>query len=306
MADPQAWIAYLQGNEFLPLLRFGRDGSLLGATPNAIALLEAPPWPGQDLAHTLMLGPEGKALLATEGVWRGAGSLLRGERLPVSVRLEAYGAGSEVIVLLSVEGEGLMRLQEDISEVNNELASLTRERAKQSQRLSRALSDVEAKRAQIEAQHQLLEENTFELEQMVLELDEANRKLTEMDAIKTRFYANMNHELRTPLNSIIGFAEDALDGLAGPLTPDLEQYFKTIEASGKRQLALINDLLDFAKLQAGKVAIEPVAIAPRAIAGELASTLRPLLGRKRQPSCSTCPTISRRSMPIMRSSSRSS
>lgn len=85
-------------------------------------------------------------------------------------------------------------------------------------------------------------------------------KLREVDKLKTQFLANMSHELRTPLNSIIGFSRVIMKGLDGPLTQVQETDLDAIHQSGKHLLALINNILDLAKIEAGKMELyfEPV------------------------------------------------
>ena len=90
--------------------------------------------------------------------------------------------------------------------------------------------------------------------QLLLEqLQLTNEQLREVDRLKSDFLANMSHELRTPLNSIIGFCEVILKGIDGPLTEMQEQDLSTIYNSGKHLLNLINDILDQAKIEAGKM-----------------------------------------------------
>jgi signal transduction histidine kinase len=87
-------------------------------------------------------------------------------------------------------------------------------------------------------------------------------RLRELDNMKSAFLANMSHELRTPLNSILGFAQVLLEGLDGPLTDDMQMDLELIEKNGKHLLTLINDVLDMARIEAGRVSfyIEPVNI----------------------------------------------
>ncbi len=88
-----------------------------------------------------------------------------------------------------------------------------------------------------------------------LELQSANRA-------KTELLTNMSHELRTPLNAIIGFSEVLRDGLFGPLgTPRYTDYAKDIHASGVHLLSIINDILDLAKIDAGKLELHESNIA---------------------------------------------
>ena len=82
--------------------------------------------------------------------------------------------------------------------------------------------------------------------------------LTEIEAARQArdsFFASMSHELRTPLTSILGYVGMLLGGLGGPLTAEQERQLSVVKTSGLHLLSLLNNLLDFAKLEAGKVAI---------------------------------------------------
>lgn len=82
---------------------------------------------------------------------------------------------------------------------------------------------------------------------------EAVKEMRETDRVKTQFLANMSHELRTPLNSIIGFSRVILKGIDGPVTELQQQDLTAIYNSGQHLLSLINDILDLAKIEAGKM-----------------------------------------------------
>jgi PAS domain S-box-containing protein len=96
-----------------------------------------------------------------------------------------------------------------------------------------------------------------ELEQKVVErtrdLSEANVKLQELDRLKSMFIASMSHELRTPLNSVIGFSSILLNEWGGPLNEEQKENLAVILRSGKHLLALINDVIDVSKIEAGKI-----------------------------------------------------
>jgi PAS domain S-box-containing protein len=85
---------------------------------------------------------------------------------------------------------------------------------------------------------------------------ETAERLRELDRLKSEFLANMSHELRTPLNSIIGYAEVLLDGLGGPLTELAQEDVQAIHSSGHHLLALINDILDIAKIEASQLELD--------------------------------------------------
>jgi GAF domain-containing protein/CheY-like chemotaxis protein/HAMP domain-containing protein len=93
--------------------------------------------------------------------------------------------------------------------------------------------------------------------QLLQEVQRSNEQLRELDRLKSDFLANMSHELRTPLNSIIGFSRVILKGIDGPLTEMQEQDLSTIYNSGTHLLNLINDILDQAKINSGKMDIHP-------------------------------------------------
>jgi signal transduction histidine kinase len=80
-------------------------------------------------------------------------------------------------------------------------------------------------------------------------------RLRELDHLKTSFLANMSHELRTPLNSILGFTQVILEGIDGPLTDYMVSDLQLIEKNGKHLLNLINEVLDMAKIEAGRMSL---------------------------------------------------
>ena len=82
-------------------------------------------------------------------------------------------------------------------------------------------------------------------------------QLRELDRLKSSFLANMSHELRTPLNSILGFADVMLEELDGPLTENMNTDLKLIQKNGLHLLHLINDVLDMAKIEAGRMNLNP-------------------------------------------------
>src|SRR5690606_23555767 len=92
-----------------------------------------------------------------------------------------------------------------------------------------------------------------ELDQRVDQLAQLNLQLYEANRLKSDFLANMSHELRTPLNSIIGFS-DVLQGIDS-LSDKQRRYASNIQRSGRVLLEMINDILDLAKVEAGKLAV---------------------------------------------------
>src|SRR6185436_2459118 len=111
-------------------------------------------------------------------------------------------------------------------------------------------------------------------------LRDKNAELENAALVKDRFLASMSHELRTPLNAIIGFTGTLLMKLPGPLTADQNQQLGTIQTSARHLLSLINDLLDLAKIDAGKVELLLEPVNCRGVLQELAGMLKPAADSK--------------------------
>ncbi len=118
--------------------------------------------------------------------------------------------------------------------------------------------------------------------ELVKSLSAARLRAEQESASKSAFLANMSHELRTPLNAIIGFSDVMRAGLFGALEGRYRGYADDIHASGEHLLSLINDLLDIAKIEAGRMqlSIEPVETA--AIGPQVLRLLKPRADEKRQ------------------------
>jgi signal transduction histidine kinase len=101
-------------------------------------------------------------------------------------------------------------------------------------------------------------------------------RLRELDQLKSSFVANMSHELRTPLNSIIGFTEIMLDGLNGNLNERMERDLNIVHKNGQHLLNLINDVLDMAKIEAGKMKLNPEQFDLREVLDDVAAIASPL------------------------------
>jgi signal transduction histidine kinase len=97
---------------------------------------------------------------------------------------------------------------------------------------------------------------------------------------KSRFLANMSHELRTPLNAIIGFSELIEAGAAGPLTDKQQEFINYVLSGGRHLLALISDILDLSKVEAGKMdlVLEPTSLAE--VASSVCTAVRPLVDKQ--------------------------
>jgi len=112
------------------------------------------------------------------------------------------------------------------------------------------------------------------------ELQKRARELQELDRLKSAFLANMSHELRTPLNSILGFTDVMLEGLDGPLTDYMDNDLRLIQKNGQHLLHLINDVLDMAKIESGRMNLHPEKFTVHSILDEVTSITSTLASEK--------------------------
>jgi signal transduction histidine kinase len=112
------------------------------------------------------------------------------------------------------------------------------------------------------------------------ELGSLNRRLEQASSAKSEFLANMSHELRTPLNAILGFTEMMVDGLYGELTVELKEPLDDVQANGKHLLRLINDVLDLAKIEAGRMELALRDYSVAELVGSVRASLRSLAAER--------------------------
>jgi signal transduction histidine kinase/CheY-like chemotaxis protein len=138
-----------------------------------------------------------------------------------------------------------------------------------------------------------LRERQLELAQLNRELDETNRGVVALYAelndkadflqraseLKSHFLSNMSHEFRTPLNSILALSQILIDRMDGELTSEQERQVTFIRRSAQDLTDLVSDLLDLAKVEAGKVTIRPNAFTVESLFAALRGMLRPLLAQ---------------------------
>ncbi|MGV7211449.1 hybrid sensor histidine kinase/response regulator [Oxalobacteraceae bacterium A2-2] len=141
-------------------------------------------------------------------------------------------------------------------------------------------AELQARERQVIELNMRLAHHAGELETINREIALKNLELAEASRMKSAFIANMSHELRTPLNAIIGFTGALLMKLPGPLTDEQDKQLNTIRNSARHLLSLINDILDVAKIEAGKVTLELGSVQCQHLVREVAETLRPLAAQK--------------------------
>ena len=123
-------------------------------------------------------------------------------------------------------------------------------------------------------------EATRDLEERNLRLQWQSQELEKAYRLKSEFLANMSHELRTPINALIGYAALMLDRIYGDLTPKQEEGLHRIQVSSQHLLALINDILDLAKIEAGKMPVHLERLALNDLLHDIAAQMEPMIRRK--------------------------
>ncbi len=119
--------------------------------------------------------------------------------------------------------------------------------------------------------------------QLFTKIQATNKELRQLDKVKTQFLASMSHELRTPLNSIIGFSRVILKGIDGPITETQQEDLTSIHSNGQHLLALINEILDMAKIGAGKMTLAMETVDLIEIAKTASTTISSLIKEKEHP-----------------------
>jgi signal transduction histidine kinase/CheY-like chemotaxis protein len=147
----------------------------------------------------------------------------------------------------------------------------------QNRELMQSLDEIRRKEEESKQLDQELSDTNRGVVALYAELDERAEQLRHASELKTKFLSNMSHEFRTPLNSVLALSRLLLDRIDGDLTPEQERQVGYIRRSAESLLELVNDLLDLAKVEAGKVDIKPSAFTVNELFGGLRGALRPLM-----------------------------
>jgi signal transduction histidine kinase/CheY-like chemotaxis protein len=139
------------------------------------------------------------------------------------------------------------------------------------------LEELRQRQDELSRLNRELEDTNRGVVALYAELDERADHLRRADEVKTRFLSNMTHEFRTPLNSILALTRLLLDRVDGELGAEQERQVYFVRKSAENLSELVNDLLDLAKVEAGKLVVRPVEFEARNLIGALRGMLRPLL-----------------------------
>jgi signal transduction histidine kinase/CheY-like chemotaxis protein len=147
----------------------------------------------------------------------------------------------------------------------------------QNQELLRALEELARRQDELVSLNRELEDTNRGVVALYAELDERADHLRRADEVKSKFLSNMSHEFRTPVNSIQALARMLLERVDGDLTAEQMRQVTFIKSAADALSELVNDLLDLAKVQAGKVVVHPGEFEVANLFGALRGMLRPLL-----------------------------
>src|SRR6185312_3330617 len=171
------------------------------------------------------------------------------------------------------------------SEISKIVATLVEERPQnafeelqhQNRELLAALDEIRTRQAELARLNRELEDTNRGVVALYAELDEKADHLRRADDLKSKFLSNMSHEFRSPLNSILALSGLLLNRSDGDLNDPQEQQVVYIKKAAQDLLELVNDLLDLAKMEAGKVEVKPLEFEVENLFAALRGMLRPLL-----------------------------
>ncbi|HTB96893.1 MAG TPA: ATP-binding protein [Terracidiphilus sp.] len=147
----------------------------------------------------------------------------------------------------------------------------------QNQELLKTLQELRSRQDELELLNRELEDTNRGVVALYAELDERADYLRRASELKTKFLSNVSHEFRTPLNSIISLSRLLMDRIDGELTPEQTKQVRYIESSARDLQEMVNDLLDLAKVEAGKIRIRSKRFEVHELFSGLKGMLKPLL-----------------------------
>ena len=211
--------------------------------------------------------------------------MIGAKRLLDHFQVETNKASGTVVVLGKIIPDKFTRLGN--TELNALLAAIERkpsenpyeELQQQNKELMRTLEELRARQAELAQLNRELDETNRGVVALYAELNDKADFLQRASELKSHFLSNMSHEFRTPLNSILALSQILIDRMDGDLTPEQEKQVTFMRRSAQDLTDLVNDLLDLAKVEAGKVTIRPAEFSVESLFAALRGMLRPLLAQ---------------------------
>jgi signal transduction histidine kinase/CheY-like chemotaxis protein len=209
--------------------------------------------------------------------------ILGARRLMDQFQIESVpGKGTTVWLKKLLPSRTRVWKEPDLAELTRALASegfedAFQELQHQNQELLAALEEIRTRQEELVRLNRELEDTNRGVVALYAELDEKADHLRRADELKSRFLSNMSHEFRSPLNSILALTGLLLNRSDGDLTAEQEQQTQYIRKAARDLLDLVNDLLDLAKVEAGKVEVKAAEFCAADLFAALRGMLRPLL-----------------------------
>ena len=192
----------------------------------------------------------------------GHGTTVRlAKRLPQGVLLRTNDAVQRIVAALQADGP----------------ADAMEEIRRQNQQILLQMQELRSRQEELERLNQELQDTNRGVVALYAELDERADHLRRADELKSKFLSQMSHEFRTPLNSILALSRLLLSRSDGDLTVEQERQVQFIHKAAEDLTLLVNDLLDLAKVEAGKTVVSPSEFTAESLFGALRGMLRPLL-----------------------------
>ena len=182
---------------------------------------------------------------------------------------------------LRVQQEELAAINEELEEQTQALTASEQLLQEQQEELRASNEELEEKTLDLELQREKILQNNLELETAQREMEQQALELERASRYKSDFLSNMSHELRTPLNSLLILARDLMDNRSGNLVAQQVESAEVIHRSGMDLLGLINDILDLAKIEAGRMDLFEEHLSITELAAALKARFMPQAGKKR-------------------------
>jgi signal transduction histidine kinase/CheY-like chemotaxis protein len=205
-----------------------------------------------------------------------------GESIGVAIRSARYRERLQALLEETQrQTERLQAQQEELRVANGELEHQTRSLGEAQARLETQQAELEQVNANLETQASELEMQKRQLLESQQAMQTNAMALARANEYKNEFLANMSHELRTPLNSTLILARLLADDKDGNLTADQIRYAETIHSAGNDLLALIDDILDLSKIEAGRMDLQLGDIRVHRVVGALQDMFEPVAAQRK-------------------------
>jgi signal transduction histidine kinase len=208
--------------------------------------------------------------------------IIGAKRLMDDFRIESAGTGTTVTLAKKIPASAPrltpQRLHKMTAEIAKPAAPVTilDDLRNENRELLRVLDELRARQEDLSRLNLELEDTNRGVVALYAELDEKAERLRRADQMKSRFLSHMSHEFRTPLASILALSRLLMEGADGNLGPEQQKQVTFIRRSAESLLEMVNDLLDLARVEAGKSVVRPTKFQVSSLLGALRGVLRPL------------------------------